>query len=419
MSSEKPHFHVVGAGVAGLAAAVRLARRDCKVTLYDAAGHAGGRCRSFHDDALGCEIDNGNHLLLSGNTSAMLYLDMIDARDTLLIAPQAAFPFVDVESGAEWRVAMNPGLLPLWMFREESRVPDTRPGDYLKALKLARAGDRTVKEMLGPDGPAYERFWDPLAISVLNTPSDTAAARLLWPVMRETLGRGEAASRPCIARDGLSESFIRPAVKLLLDRGADIRFNHRLRSISFDDTMMTALKFAGDAVVKLAPRDALILAVPAPVAAQILKIDVPDAHHPIVNAHFRLPEALEFDSRRFFLGVIGGTAHWLFMRGEIVSVTVSAADALATEPSSEIAKTLWRDVSRALKLPANPMPPVRIVKEKRATFAQTPEALKKRPGTRTRWTNLVLAGDWTATGLPATIEGSIRSGFRAAAALGN
>lgn len=419
MSAHETQVHVVGAGVSGLAAAVRMARRGRKVTLYDAAGHAGGRCRSFHDDVLDCEIDNGNHLLLSGNRSAMTYLDMIGARNTLLVAPQAAFPFVDVRDGARWRVAMNPGRLPIWMFRDDCRVPGTGPGDYLKALKLARAGERTVAEVLGPDGPAFERFWDPLAVSVLNTPSESAAASLLWPVLRETLGRGEAASRPCIAAKGLSESFVRPAIALLREKGAAIRFNTRLRGIGLDGTAMTNLRFAGETTVKLAPGDALVLAVPAPVAGQLLKIDVPEDHHPIVNAHFRLPEALDFDSTRFFLGVIGGTAHWLFMRGDIVSVTVSAADALSAVPAEEIAARLWRDIGAALDLPAEPMPPVRVVKEKRATFAQTPAALKRRPDTRTRWTNLVLAGDWTDTGLPATIEGSIRSGFRAAAALGS
>jgi hypothetical protein len=117
------------------------------------------------------------------------------------------------------------------------------------------------------------------------------------------------------------------------------------------------------------------------------------------------------------LGLVGGTAEWLFARGPVVSLTVSAADRLADEDAHEIARRLWCDTARALDLPTEPLPPWRIVKEKRATLAQTPEADRCRPATRTRWANLVLAGDWTATGLPATIEGAIRSGDRAAAAL--
>ena len=114
---------------------------------------------------------------------------------------------------------------------------------------------------------------------------------------------------------------------------------------------------------------------------------------------------------------MGGTCQWLFVRGDIASVTVSAADALADQPSAAIAGRFWADVTRALGLGDAPLPPHRIVKEKRATFAQTPEEVARRPGTRTAWRNLCLAGDWTDTGLPATIEGAVRSGRAAADAV--
>ena len=117
--------------------------------------------------------------------------------------------------------------------------------------------------------------------------------------------------------------------------------------------------------------------------------------------------------------MIGGTAHWVFVRDDVVSVTVSGAGALAGQPAADLASLLWSDVTRALGLPVGPVPPVRVVKEKRATFIQTPANQHRRPPPATRWPNLFLAGDWTATGLPATIEGAIRSGFAAAAATGH
>ena len=114
------------------------------------------------------------------------------------------------------------------------------------------------------------------------------------------------------------------------------------------------------------------------------------------------------------LGVLGGTAEWVFAHEDRISVTVSAADRLVDTPAEELAALLWRDVAAAYELPIEPMPPCQIVKEKRATFAATPAQDSRRPGATTRWANLVLAGDWTQTGLPATIEGAIRSGFSAA-----
>ncbi|HEY9536992.1 MAG TPA: FAD-dependent oxidoreductase, partial [Kiloniellaceae bacterium] len=121
------------------------------------------------------------------------------------------------------------------------------------------------------------------------------------------------------------------------------------------------------------------------------------------------------------LGLVGGAADWLFLRDDIVSLTVSAAGDLAERPAEEIATLMWRDTARALGLDPTPgasdQPVVRIVKEKRATLAQTPAALRLRPGVRTRWSNLALAGDWIDTGYPATIESAVRSGAAAATAL--
>jgi predicted NAD/FAD-dependent oxidoreductase len=117
------------------------------------------------------------------------------------------------------------------------------------------------------------------------------------------------------------------------------------------------------------------------------------------------------------LGLIGGTAQWLIARGDVVSVTVSAADALVERPAEAIAALIWRDVAKALDLPPLPVPPYRTVKERRATLRLTPaiEALRCGPLTATQ--NLFLAGDWTQTGLPPTIEGAIRSGWAASRAI--
>jgi uncharacterized protein with NAD-binding domain and iron-sulfur cluster len=118
-----------------------------------------------------------------------------------------------------------------------------------------------------------------------------------------------------------------------------------------------------------------------------------------------------------FIGVVGGIAQWIFTRGDVASVTVSAASGLAEEAADDIASAVWRNVATALKLASQKPVAWRVIKERRATFEQSPEQLPRRPKSRTQYRNLVLAGDWTATGLPATIEGAIRSGVFAATAL--
>ncbi len=116
------------------------------------------------------------------------------------------------------------------------------------------------------------------------------------------------------------------------------------------------------------------------------------------------------------MGLLNGTAEWVFVKPGIVSVTISAANRLVDRAAEDLAETVWPEVRQTLGL-TGPMPPWRVVKEKRATFAATPAQQLRRPHATTNWENCVLAGDWTDTGLPATIEGAIRSGLTAAKAL--
>jgi squalene-associated FAD-dependent desaturase len=407
---------VVGAGLAGLAAAVRLARDGRRVALYEAANQAGGRCRSFFDRTLGRVIDNGNHLLLSSNRSALGYLDAIGASDSLLGPRAPGFPFLDLATGERWAVRPNRGPLPYWILLRSRRVPGTRPGAYVAALRLARAGpQQTVADCLDTGDPLWRRLWAPLATAVLNTPPETGSARLLWAALGESFAKGAAACRPLIARASLAASLVDPALRFLERQGIEVAFGQRLRRIEWQDGQARSLDF-GARGVDLDPGDRLILALPPGQAGALLPgVTVPSASHAIVNGHIRLPRPVRLPGSAVLLGLLGGTAEWLFLREDLASLTVSAADGLAEEPSATIAARFWRDTARALGLPAEPQPPVRIVKERRATFAQTPEQETRRPAAATRWPNLFLAGDWTATGLPATIEGAIRSGERAAA----
>jgi len=412
--------HIVGAGVAGLSAAVTLAHAGRKIALYESSTHAGGRCRSFHDTTIDRMIDNGNHLLLSGNTAVMDYLRIIGAEDSLVGPEEPAFHFFDVATSERWCVRPNLGRFPWWVFSKKRRVPGSSAIDYLKAIKLSTATPNTrVTDVFDPEGPLFKRYWEPLAVSVLNTPADEGAALLLWPVLLETFGRGGKASRPLIAKTGLSDSFVDPALTYLENVGAKIRFGARLRGVrkSTDGSAISALNFA-DGDVELEKGDAAILALPAPVLGDILEeISPPQLHYPIVNVHFRLDTPPVSAAPVNFMGVVGGTAEWLFMRDDIISVTVSAAKDLAKKSTSEIIALTWSDVSKALEIGESPPKLARVVKEKRATFAQTPQSLPLRANTDTTSQNLKLAGDWTNTGVPATIEGAIRSGKAAAKAI--
>ncbi|MGO8918195.1 MAG: hydroxysqualene dehydroxylase HpnE [Stellaceae bacterium] len=410
--SELRRVHVVGAGLAGLAASLQLAKAGLSVVLHEAAPQAGGRCRSYFDETLGCRIDNGNHMVTAGNTAVMAYLREIEATATVTGPAEAKFDFLDLGSGERWAVRPNLGRVPWWIFRESRRIPGTSAWDYLRGLRLAWARpEDTLTAVLDRDTVIFQRLWLPLAVSALNTDVEEASAAPLVQVLRETFGRGGAACRPLAPNEGLSESLIDPAVDRLRTMGGELRLGSRLRAVGADGQRISKLIFDGGDEV-LDADAAAIIAVPAPVAARVIPdLPTPDAFRPIVNAHFRVTAP---DNTPLFIGLIGGAAQWVFRKREVLSVTISAADHLVAMPAKDLAQLLWPEVRRAYDLSDAPLPAWQIVKEKRATFAATPAQLARRPKTGTRWENLALAGDWTDTGLPATIEGAIRSGFAAA-----
>jgi squalene-associated FAD-dependent desaturase len=406
--------HVVGAGLAGLAAAVRLATRGIAVVVHEAAGTAGGRCRSYHDPLLDMTIDNGNHLLLSGNHAALSYLDTIGSKRGLAGPPAADFAFMDLASGERWTLRVNTGRLPWWIFDRSRRVPGTTASDYLSFARLLYAPrEKTVCAAVDCVGPLYERLARPLWLAALNTDPREASAALAGAVLRETLAAGGKACRPLIARDGLGPVFIEPALRFLGEHDAKVVFGHRLRTLGLAHDRVATLDFGEDRVAS--GDDDVILAVPPVVAAALVPdLETPSQFRAIVNAHFRLKPPAGLAP---IIGVVNGTIEWLFAFPDRLSVTISAADRFLDVPREALAQKLWQDVAIVAGLPMG-LPPWQIVRERRATFAATPGENAKRPGATTAWSNLWLAGDWTKTGLPATIEGAIRSGNQAADLVG-
>jgi squalene-associated FAD-dependent desaturase len=413
------HVHVIGAGLSGLSAALSLTAKGRSVTVHEAGPAAGGRCRSYFDKELGLRIDNGNHLLLSGNRAANAFIAEIGAGDAFQVLSQAMFPFMDIQTGERWTVRPNKGRIPWWVFRADRRVPETRLSDYLGMARIARIQDDTPVGDSMRRGRLYWRLLEPIAVAALNTSSQEGLARLLAAVMRQTLLRGGNACRPMLPKQGLSEALIDPAVATLLARGAEIRLNSRIAELTIEGGRVAVLRGPGGTIA-VGPEDAVVLAVPPWVAADLLPgLVAPEAFEAILNIHFlHVADPGGPLGEAGFIGLTSGTAEWVFMKPGHVSVTISAANNMVDDPARTIATLVWPNVVDALGLHARAketMPAYRVVKEKRATFAATAEQELRRPRARTDLAaNLAIAGDWTDTGLPATIEGAIRSGRAAA-----
>ncbi len=413
MSADGRALHVVGAGVAGLAAAVAGVRAGLGVALHEAAGQAGGRCRSFHDATLDRLIDNGNHLIVGANQSVFGYLADIGAPDALSPLDPPRFDFLDATNGETWTLQPKDGFLPFWLLGKQGRVPGGGVGDLIDAGRLAFASpDATIADCVDTDGPLFERFWQPLSRAVLNTDATEGSARLLWRMVRKTFAKGAAGSRPYLADKGLSAALVEPALTYLGGRGVTAVFNERLRGLRISDARVTGLDF-GDRTVGAGNAQVVLALPPSEIARLLPDVRVPGETRPIVNLHYRLDGEAVLPGGGAFLGLVGTEAQWIFRRGDILSVTISAATGMAAKPAGAVAETIWRELAPILDRPGAPVPPCRVIKEQRATIAQTPAQAALRPGPATGIDNLWLAGDWTDTGLPATIDGAVQSGREA------
>jgi len=285
--------------------------------------------------------------------------------------------------------------------------------DYLGlgGLMFARPEQR-VDQVVKSEGVVWDRLLYPFLLASLNSEPKSGSAYLAGAVVRETLAKGGQAFRLRFAEPTLAAAFVEPALQMLeAAPNATVRLNRRLRSIEFEDGRVTGLAFA-DEITPVAAEDRIILAVPPWIAPSLVPdLIAPDQFCSIVNCHFRIAPPANSPA---ITAVLGGTAEWVLAYPDRVSVTVSGAAAIVDEDRESLVGRIWADVCAVLGLSGD-LPPWQIVKERRATFAATPQQNAKRPPARTAWSNLYLAGDWTDTGLPATIEGALRSGETAAA----
>ena len=400
--------HVIGAGVAGLAAGLALARAGRRLVLHEAAPVPGGRARALPDGT-----DNGTHALLGANRVALRFLTAIGAREGWVEPEPEGLPVYDLLDGSARLVALSP----LGWGDAARRPSGLSLGGLLALLRLALPGpERSVAAALATYPVLLRALVEPLTVAALNTPAEEASSRLLGAVLRRLGGPG--AARLYVARRGLGPDLVAPAVATLACHGASLRCGSRLRALEMATPTRVAALDVGETRLVLGPEDSVVLAVPPWEAARLLPgLPVPSQHAPILNLHFA--HATEGPVR--FIGVLGGLSQWILVRPGGVSVTVSAADAAVGLTEAEATRQIWPEVRRAAlrfglpgEWPAAP-PPARAVRERRATPRHDTSPRPRPP--RRPLENLVLAGDWTLPALPATLESAIRSGEAAASAL--
>jgi squalene-associated FAD-dependent desaturase len=429
---------VIGGGFAGVASAVELSRRGWRVTLVEARRKAGGRATSFVDPESGETIDNGQHLLMGCYTATRELLHTLGTSHLVRFQKRLSITMIE-EGGRTTRLSCPPLPSPAHLLAGLLTFKGLTLADKAALLRCAprlmkeNGNGMTVEgwlDALGQTENLRERFWRPLAVAALNEATAVAGAELLTGVLRVAFGQGASGSGLGFPRAGLSDLHAEPAAAWLGTHGGELLTGTAASGIDIAAGRASAVVLRDGTRLEC---DAVVLAVPHTAVAELLPSTFLDADPKLARASDLGLSAIAsvniwYDRRVTelgFFGQIGGTVQFVFnksvlwdqsvAKGSYLACVISAASGLKESTKEEIAQAAVEELGRYI--PATRAAKVlrtMVVREKQATFSGRPDLLWLRPGSATALPNLALAGDWTDTGLPGTIEGAVRSGVAAA-----
>lgn len=408
---------VIGAGYAGLAAAVELVRNGQSVEVFEASRSLGGRARAVEMD--GFTVDNGQHILLGAYSETLRLMRIVGADpqhllkrlalhlefpgEMRLVAPRLPAPLhmlaaLLLATGLDWHEKWAAIRLMRRLQRRQFRItPDVSVATWLENNKTPPRQRRLL--------------WEPLCVAALNTPAKNASAQVLANVLRDSLAASREASDLLLPQIDLSALFPEPAAKFIAQCGSVIHRGQRVTDLQRTDQ--------GWRINGQGPFAHVVLAVAAyHLAALVPELQAEVEHfawEPIVTSYLTYPASVRLPQP--MLGLADGTAQWLFDRGQLcgqaglIAAVISAHGRHLDLPMAELESRIHAEIARIVPhLPA----PLRTqtITEKRATFACTPNL--RRPAMQTALPGLCLAGDYVTSDYPATIEGAVRSGVSAA-----
>lgn len=438
---------VIGAGCAGLAAASALAERGARVLVLEARGQLGGRATAFLDRESGEYVDNGQHVLMGCYHETRAYLRRVDAEDGVRFQKQLAFTCVDTQGVATrldcppWRPPLHlaVGLLRWRALSWSDRWAATRLAGPLRAARRAvikgealpvEAGETVARWLVrhGQTRRLVALLWEPLAIAALNQSADQALAAPFVRVLGQIFSDDPFDAALGVPSRPLHEVFGEPARRYLEARGGQVKVDALARVVLAGDrvgyvdargmsiraaTVIVAVPWFGLPAVlrghEQGPLRGLVEAERTRTASSIVSVN-------LWFDRVALPAP--------FVGLPERTFHWMFDKrwafGEGAShltLVASGADRVLRQTNEELTALAIEEATDAMpELKRAQIRRVRVIREPNATFSLA-AGQPVRPGVRTAVRGLLLAGDWTDTGLPATIEGAVLSGHRAAAAV--
>ena len=437
--AQAPFVGVVGGGLAGLSAACALAGTGCRVTLFERRPFVGGRASSYEHPGTGEIVDNCQHVLLGCCTNLLEFYRRIGVEQRIRWFERLTF----VEPGGR-RSVIRPSWLPAPLHTAPSflRAPSLRLRDKLAIARamfslMRRLPADTAENFLawlhrhGQTERAIERFWKVVLVSALNEDLDRVSVYYAAQVFRESFLKSAAAGRMGVPAVPLSELY-GAAADYIRAHGGEVLLRAPVERLEAQGEGVRLLaggrEVAADAAVVTVPFDALAKLLPSAPEFGELKVQLERFQaSPITGIH------LWFDRQITDLEhavLLERTIQWMFHKskllegregagdGSYVELVVSSSKSLVEKSRNEILEMAQRELVEFFPEAGKAkLVKATVIKEVNATYSALPQSDAYRPGAVTPWPGLFLAGDWTASGWPATMEGAVRSGYRAAEAL--
>lgn len=420
---------VIGGGAAGLSAAVFLADKDFDVTLIEASPKLGGRAYSFFDKSFGATIDNGQHILASWYHNTFDFLKIIGSFSKLTFQKQLEVKFTD-DKGIKYVFKCPKLPPPLHLLAGIQRYKALEFKDKTAIVKLVnsiRFNKIPVKKLreintdelfslTGQTERLINYFWKPFIIAVFNAePKDTSASMFTEIVKTGFLKKG--GSELVLTDSFLSELYVEPAIEYLNNKKAKVLLNNRINRINFNNNSINSLILTDNSEIK---SDFYISAVPFFEFKNLVDENVYRNRlqgtdnlkpSPIVNIHLRFDKDIDHIITGKFTGLLNTRVQWAFkVKSDQLCLVISSAKDIAELDKDEIISIAVTELQNCLpEFKDINLVNSRVIKEMRATFVPDAESLSSRPENKTKYNNFFIAGDWTNTGLPATIESAVKS----------
>ena len=413
---------VIGGGIAGLTSATYLTKYGVKTELIESKNKLGGRAYSFKDRKHNSVIDNGQHILMGCYEETLKFFRLISAQNNLTYQKQLFITFINNNSEFHYLEAtklFHPLNLIMGLLNYSFLNFSEKISLIFFFIKLAFSGtdylkNLTVDEWLNRENQSEnlkQSFWEIVCVGTLNSSTNKASAEIFKVVLKKMFLDSNFSSTIILPKYGLSETYCHPAKEFILKMGSKISLSENVLELKTKKAVITKIVTNKRIINDF---DFVISTVPLTALSKFYSGDeiknVSFDYSCIVSVHIWLKEN---KLQNKFYGLINSSVHWIFSHDDHITLVISDANYIKETKNDEIFEMCLIELEKYIKIKKEDIIDYKIIKEKDATFIPSNKNLNNRPKTKTKINNLFLAGDWTYTGLPATLEGAVVSGKKA------